>query len=509
MRRHTLLAIMIVLLLAPSAMLAQTTEPVGTVSTGDDEVARAYDNPNAYFEVTIGVMVLGTIYDNPDQASRSAANIAGIFSAALTSDPGEDFVFADMEALESPGLGDESFAHRIPFTMFGSFEGEYVILTIRQDAWVQVMVGFGIGEVDVLADLLAIAEPLLPRWPSDDPIVLREDGLRTGGIWNMTPMPEDMAEGYVLDESFEEGPGVTASDVVPVATPGAGATQPAATPEPREPRVATPEPAETPEPTATEESTVEPTVVPATPEPVVTEPAATPEPAETPEPTVTPDPTEPAATPTSEPTEAPEPTVAETPEPTATEGTRDLPLIPIGTATPAATATVPAATPTPEPTATATTQPTVTATTEPAGEQGTPVPGGEDIEIATPDAINPRIALPFDVRIEVIFPLDRATVADDGSCSGSGLLDGLAGGVDLTLRTGGDNSLVATAPVSGPGIIAYDTVDRQEVCYFTASFTDVPPRAQYTLLAGESVLGRLTFEDLYTGEPVLIVIGGE
>jgi len=486
MFRQSLLVILAVLLLAPSVAWAQTTEPVGTVSTGDDEVARAYDNPNAYFEVTIGVMILGTIYDNPDQASRSAANIAGIFSAALTSDPGEDFVFDDLEELPSPGLGDESFAHRLPFTMFGSFEGEYIILTIRQDSWVQVMVGFGIGEIDVLADLIDIAEPVLPRWPSDDPIALREDGIRTGGIWNMAPLPEDMPEGYVLDESFEEGPGATVSDVVPVATPDA------ATPVPVTEEATTPEPAETeaPEPTATEA--------------IAETPVPTEEPTEAATPEATTGSREIPRIPMETPT--PEPTVAETPEPTATEAVTPAPAA-TEEATPEATETAAA---TPEPTEAATPEPTEAATPEATEEPAGATPAvTEEITIATPDAINPRIALPFDVRIDVIVPLDRVAVAADGSCSGSGLLDGLTGGAELTIRTGADGSLVATAPLSDPGVVAYDTVKRQEVCYFTASFTEVPPRAQYTLLAGESVLGRLSFEDLYTGEPVLVEVGGE
>lgn len=496
MYRHTILAILIALMLVPSIALAQETEPVGTVSTGDDEVARAYDNPNAYFEVTIAVMTLGTIYDSPEQASSSARSIANIFAAALTSDTGEDFEFGDLEQLTEPDLGDEAFASRVPFTLFGSFEGEYIILATRQENWVQVMIGFGVGNVDVLADLESISSTTLPRWPSEDPIALREDGLRTGGIWDMTPRPEDMPEGYVLDEGFEEGPGATVSAVVPVGTPGPAATEPAATPEPDVTEVTTPEPtateaAATPDPVETVESTPEPTATEAaeTPEPTVTEAV------ETPEPTAT----EPAATPEIEVTEAPATPAAdatpeievteavETPEPTATEidateEPRDVPRLPA-------------------------TDSDATATVEPVDEQTATAeaPSG----IATPDAINPRIALPFDVKIEVIFPLDRAIINEDGSCSGSGLLDGLTGDATLTLRTGQDGSLIADAPVSGPGLVAYDTVDWQEVCYFTASFTDVPPRGQYTLLAGESVLGRLTYEELHTGQSVLVVLGGE
>lgn len=431
MYRHTLLALLFALMLAPSLAQAQAAEPVGTVSTGEGEVARGYDNPNAYFEVTIGVMVIGTIHDTEEQASRSARTIANIFSAALTSDPGEDFEFGDMEEMEPSALGDEAFAHRMPFTMFGSFEGQYVILSIRQESWVQVTVGFGIGDVDVLGDLEAIAGTTLSRWPTDDPIAVREDGLRTGGIWNMTPMPEDMPAGYVLDEDFEEGPGATVSDIVPVGTP-----EPAATPETPEPDLA------------------------GTPEPDATEPAATPEATAIPE----------------------QPTVADD---EATEESRDLPLIP-------------------------TDVPEMPEADEPVEDPATPVPSAElPSDIATPDGMNPRLALPFDVKVEVIMPLDNATIAEDGSCSGAGLLDGLTGDATLTLRTGQDGSLVATAPVSGPGIVAYDTIEREEVCYFSASFTDVPPRAHYTLLAGESVLGRLTYEELHTGQPVLVVIGGD
>ena len=391
MYRHTLLAILIAIALAPSVALAQTTEPVGTVSPSDTEVARAYDNPNVYFDETVGVMALGSTHESEEDAARAASTYPTLFASSLTSElegdvPGEgDFVFEEVEEVPIAPLGDDSTASRAPFTMFGSFEGEYVFLMVRQGTWVQMLVGFGVGDVDVVADLEAIATTIQPRWPTTDPIVVREDGLRTGGIWNMTPMPEDLPAGFVLDEEFEEGPAATAESVVPVGTPASNAT-----------------------------------------------------------------PVEPS---------------------------RDLPLIP---------------TPTPE-----VSDPLPTAVPE------TPA------TVPTPAAINPRLALPFDVTIEIILPLDLATVAEDGSCSGDGLFAGLTAGGSLTLRNVSDGSAAVSAPITAPGMVTYDTLDQEDVCYFAATITQVPARAEYTLLAGESVLGQYTYEDLTTGEPVLIDLGGE
>ena len=52
MYRLPLLLILAALLLAPPAVRAQATEPVGTVSDSDTEVSRAYDNPSAFFDDT-------------------------------------------------------------------------------------------------------------------------------------------------------------------------------------------------------------------------------------------------------------------------------------------------------------------------------------------------------------------------------------------------------------------------------------------------------------------------
>lgn len=428
--RGTWLLFVIAMLVTPSIALAQTTEPVGTVSTGDDEVSRAYNNPDVYFDAMSGMFVFGTVYGDETAASRSLDTTAAIFAASLRSGlsseemGSDDYELGELEEIESEPIGDESRASRLPFELFGSFDGEYGIVIVRQGAWVQVLVGFGVGEVDVVPELAAIATAIEPRWPSDEPIAVREDGLRTGGIWNMTPMPEDLPDGFVIDEEFEEGPATTVDTIVPAGTP-------------------VPDTAEAP-PVAEEEAPSSERELPLIP---------------------------------VEATDETDPTAA--PAPTGTPGRLEPITAPIEP-------TPPTASPTPE------TEPTVADAAE---------------LVATP-VMHERLARPLDVSFEIIIAEGNYAQNDDGSCSGSGLIDTLVADGELALREDNGDAL-ATTTIEGVGLLAYDTVLEQDVCYMTARFTDVPGRSDYILVAGESVIGRFGYEELATGEPVLVVVGAE
>ena len=422
MLHRFLLTALVALLLAPTLAAAQGAQPVGTVSTGDDEVARSFSNPDVTFDALSGVMAFGQVHDDPQAASGTIRSFPVVFAASIAAEleaEGEaGFTIGELEDVTLPTIGDQSAAHRVPFTMFGAFEGEYGMLLVRQDRWVQVLLGFGIGEVDTLADLQALAQQMLPRWPNTDPIAVREDGLRTGGIWAMMPNPEDLPPGHVVDETFEEGPGPTTDQIVPVGT--APATQLP---------VGIPTTPQAPDGPPRRDLPLLPTLPPDTPA-QPTEEIAIPSPAATEEEIVI-------------------------PEPQAT--------------VPPAEATMPTA--------------------------------------PTPASINPRLAGPFDLAVEIILPLASAEVTPAGTCQGTGLLAGLATGGALTLQEAETGQPAVTATIDAPGRITYDTEQREEVCYLTATFTDVPPRAAYTLLAGESVLGRYTYEEVTAEETLLVVLG--
>lgn len=440
--RKLLMSFLIVMLVLPSAAGAQPAEPVGTVSTGDDEVYRAYDNPDVYFDAIAGILIFGTVYDDDTAASRSLDTAAAIFVASLRSGVasdemgGGDYEFGELEDAEIGQIGDESSASLLPFELFESFEGEYGVVIVRQGAWVQVLIGFGIGEVDVVAELETIATEIQPRWPSDEAISVREDGLRTGGVWDMTPMPEDLPEGFEIDEDFEEGPAATTDSIVPL-------------------------------------------------DPVSSD--------------VDEEPTDPGTS------DAEEPVDSESP------GVRALPLIPDDEAE------EPTTTDTPEPIA----SPTDTSEDEPADGPDAPdaMDPAEDEQADGPapmdtPAMNERLAQPFDVSFEIIIAEGRYARNDDGSCSGSGLIETLTAddeaGVEgqLALREGNGDAL-ATSELDGAGMVGYDTVLEQDVCYMTVRFSDVPGRSQYILVAGESVIGRFGYDALTSGEPVLVVIGAD
>jgi hypothetical protein len=387
------------LLLAPTLVVAQATEPVGIVSDDETTVSRAYDNPAAVNDELSGLFALGFVNGTESEASGMVERFPAILGSSITSEM--DASVEVGEAVSVPvTLGDEASGNRIPLSMLG-MEGEYTVLVVRQGTWVQALVGFGVGDVDTLTDLEGISRTTLARWPSEAPVAVRADGLRAGGIWSMMPMPEDLPAWFEIDPEFEEGPAATSAAVAPA-------------------------------------------------------------------------PSGPAATPASP--------------------SRDLPLLP--TPTPAGgEAQAPIETPVPP----------VTATETPAPSNApaeTPAPA----EVATP-APNPRLAQPFDVTVEIFLPLDMATMNDDGTCSGAGLLDGLTGDGSLTLQDSSGGGASVSAPLDAPGQVAFDRETSQEICYFRATLTEVPPRAEYTLLAGDSVLRQYSYDDLADAGSVLVVIG--
>ena len=92
----------------------------------------------------------------------------------------------------------------------------------------------------------------------------------------------------------------------------------------------------------------------------------------------------------------------------------------------------------------------------------------------------------------------------------TGLLDGLSADGQVTLQSateGGASS--ASAPMSGPGQVALDRETGEEICYFRATLTDVPARASYSLLAGETVLGQYAYDELTETGSILVIVEGD
>lgn len=375
-----------ILLLAPSVVAAQGAEPVGTVSEDENTVSRAYDGDA--MQGVIGIFAIGSIAETESEAIGMMTTLPAVLASSLSGTVEESGATVEPpEPVTVTQIGDQAVASRMAFTVFGSTGGEVVILAVRQSTWVQLLIGMTVGEAETLPQLEEIARTVLPRWPSTDTVTVRPDGLRTGGIWTMMPLPEDVPAGYTIDPAIEDGP---AADT---AAPSTGET-------------------------------------------------------------------------------------GGTPAPSS-----DLPLLP---------------------------------TPVPADGDTTPVPGeptsappDSTEPVATP-APNPRLALPFDVTVDIFLPMEMATVSDeDGSCSGTGFLDGLSGDGEVTLQgaTGDDASV--SASMNGAGQVALDRETGEEVCYFRAMLTDVPPRARYTLLAGEMVLGQYTYDEMTETDTILVVIGAE
>ena len=380
-----------IMLLAPSVVAAQGTEPVGTVSDDETSVSRAYDSDS--IQGLFGIFAVGQVSETESEAIGMMTTLPAVIASGMSGTVEDSGATVEPpEPVTATPMGDQATATRLAFTMFGSTDGEVVILAVRQSTWVQLLIGMSVGELETLPRLEALAQTILPRWPSTDPVTVRPDGLRTGGIWTMMPLPEDVPAGYTVDPDIEDGPAAGAS------VPGG--------------------------------------------------------------------------------------TTADTPAPPS-----DLPLLPTPTPAGGETPPVPGE------------APAVPETPAP------PVIATEPAEVATP-APNPRVALPFDVVVEIFLPMDMATVDDeDGSCSGTGFLDGLSGDGQVTLQGATGDDASATAPMGGAGQVALDRETGEEVCYFRATLTDVPPRATYTLLAGETVLGQYTYGELTKTGSILVVIG--
>ena len=382
-----------VALLAPAVVAAQGTAPVGTVSEDETTVSRAYDSGTV--QGLFGIFAVGQVTETDSQAIGMMTTLPAVIASSLSGTVEDSGATVEPpEQVTVTPIGDQATATRVPFTMFGTTDGEVVILAVRQSTWVQLLIGMSVGESETLPQLDALARTILPRWPSADPVTVRPDGLRTGGIWTMMPLPEDVPAGYTVDPDIEDGPAAGAS-VIPGGTGG-------------------------------------------------------------------------------------------TPAPSS-----DLPLLPTPTPAGGETPRVPGETPV----ASETPAPPVIAT--------------EPVEVATP-APNPRVALPFDVTVDIFLPMDMAVVNDeDGSCSGSGFLDGLSGDGQVVLQAATGDDAPTSAPMNGAGQVALDRETGEEVCYFRATLTDVPPRARYTLLAGETVLGQYTYGELTETGSILVVIGEE
>ncbi|MBA2759828.1 MAG: hypothetical protein H0U38_09085 [Chloroflexia bacterium] len=454
--RKTLMSFLVILLMIPSITVAQQPpEPVGTVTSGTNEVFRAYNNPDVDMDALAGVLAFGSISIDETTAASEFGSTAETFVESLRDGLSEeqssgDYQFGELEAVGIGQIGDESSASLLPFTLFGTIQGEYGIVAVRQGASVQTLVGFGVGEADVIPDLLAIATTIEGQWPSEDPIIVREDGLRTGGIWDMMPLPGDLPDGFEIDVAFEEGPAAQ-DDIEPTgaSTADAGAATPVGDGE---------EPGATP--------------ALARKAPLITSRAGG------------------GATPGASPVAAATPVQGDVPTSQAVVSSQDD-----QEATPVASPaqdTEPIIEPVQSPTPTPVPEADVTDTDE----------------SASTDDMHERLARPFDLSIDIIIAQGSYTRNDDGSCSGSGMADSLAPGGDVSVQDSFGNDL-AVVTIEDTGRLNYDTVLTEDVCYWRVTLPDVTAREEYVLATGGTVIGQFRYEDLATGEPGLVVIGAD
>ncbi len=75
------------------------------------------------------------------------------------------------------------------------------LLVVREGPYIHGMIGVS-ASGDPLADVSAVADQVVGRQPGDASVETDDEGLSTGGLWNMLPRPADLPTGFLLDEEF-------------------------------------------------------------------------------------------------------------------------------------------------------------------------------------------------------------------------------------------------------------------------------------------------------------------
>lgn len=210
MRRRNVGWLMIIALivgLAPQATLSQeaalpSLQPADTVSGLDmtripgvvEAVGRSFDNANrssAVLHLEFAVLAF------PDSDAASDA-LPDVFSA-------QSRVFLrDARRTASPPLGDTSAAWEAVFGEFAS-----AVLLVQDGPYIHVMsvAAEGSAPLDVL---VSIAETIVGRNPATSPVATPIDSgpaivepgqqrpLKSGGLWDMLPVYEDLPGHFVL-----------------------------------------------------------------------------------------------------------------------------------------------------------------------------------------------------------------------------------------------------------------------------------------------------------------------
>jgi hypothetical protein len=213
---------------------AQDIVPVGIVSAAEDEVYRTYDSTSLFGAETewggaYSLEFIGDRFLNQEEAAQSFQFMVGflpdslpsvIIATAEQNMPGNPVRPSDPAILPAPEIGDEAFAISMAVEV-GSFDDEYFgLLLVRSgDSSVMATAASYDEGADLIALLANIVAPTLVRWGIQDPVAVDEAGVRSGGIWNLIPTPDEVPAGFELNPAYEEGPGPVQQSPTSAPTP--------------------------------------------------------------------------------------------------------------------------------------------------------------------------------------------------------------------------------------------------------------------------------------------------
>lgn len=235
MRRSLLVMFLfsVSLLPMPTAAIVASASPIGTVSPNGDQVYRAFESPSlsdvetewgdAYY-----LEFIGDRFDTAQDASTGFQYFVNYLPDALPeivaelvqeNMPGNHVEPGSPKILTVPQIGDDAFAVELDASLGLLADERLMILIIRNENHVLTATAATHDlNADLLTMLVSIVSPTLDRWALNDPIQMDEDGIRSGGIWNMVPKPNEVPDGFVLDQEYEEGPGPQRDQSVPSPT---------------------------------------------------------------------------------------------------------------------------------------------------------------------------------------------------------------------------------------------------------------------------------------------------
>ena len=164
----------------------------------EEAVARDFDASGMRLVGTLVFRFAAARFDEPESAEAAIPVVLDRYLDRLGDEAGD---VSGVRAASVRDLGDETVARAGEIVTPGEDEPDLTvaILAVRRGALLQLFVGAALAG-DPLADVADIAEAGVEREPGGDATPTGDDGMRTGGLWDVLPRLDDLPEGFVFVE---------------------------------------------------------------------------------------------------------------------------------------------------------------------------------------------------------------------------------------------------------------------------------------------------------------------